>query len=233
MSEACVRRANHTRKRCAVLRKRAGLTTLEPSAPEMAFLRRPPAASADDAYEYERTGHLFVAVSALVHRNAFGVPEAAMISLTIPDFGNLTLAHLVLDYNGTLAVDGKLLDGVRDELALLSRRLELHVVTGNTYGDAADRLTGLNVKVTTLDARNQAAAKRHYVERLGSDYTAAIGNGRNDAPMLRTAALGIAVLGTEGSALGAITAADIVVRHVIDALGLLLHTKRLVATLRA
>jgi len=43
-----------------------------------------------------------------------------MIELTVPGFGALRLEHLVLDYNGTLAVDGKLLPGVRDALGALA-----------------------------------------------------------------------------------------------------------------
>ena len=45
-----------------------------------------------------------------------------MIALTIPGFGALELQHLVLDYNGTLAVDGKLIRGLRDDT--LRQRLE-------------------------------------------------------------------------------------------------------------
>ncbi|MEK6290565.1 MAG: hypothetical protein V4793_04085 [Paraburkholderia tropica] len=59
-----------------------------------------------------------------------------MIVIDIPGFRTLNLAHLVLDFNGTLAVDGRLLDGVGPRLAALARELDLHVVTGNTYGDA-------------------------------------------------------------------------------------------------
>lgn len=156
-----------------------------------------------------------------------------MISMTIPGFGTLLLEHLVLDYNGTLAVDGKLLEGVAERMTMLANEMTLHVVTGNTYGNAAERIAGLNCRVTCLAPDRQAEAKRHYVERLGADRTVAIGNGRNDAPMLKTAALGIAVLGTEGLASEAMTSADVLVRHTVDALGLLLNPRRLLASLRS
>jgi soluble P-type ATPase len=48
------------------------------------------------------------------------------------------------------------------------------------------------------------------VAALGADSTAAIGNGRNDAAMLRVARIGIAIVGPEGSASAAIAAADVV-----------------------
>jgi soluble P-type ATPase len=60
----------------------------------------------------------------------------------------------------------------------------------------------------------------------------AIGNGANDAAMLSTAALGIAVLGPEGTARESIEAADVVVTSIEIGLDLLLNPRRLVATLR-
>ena len=43
-----------------------------------------------------------------------------MIAHKIPGFGALRLEHLVLDYNGTLALDGRLLRGVRPRLRRLA-----------------------------------------------------------------------------------------------------------------
>ena len=50
--------------------------------------------------------------------------------------------------------------------------------------------------------------------------------------MLSAASLGIVVMGTEGTAIRALLAADIVVRGILDGLGLLCDPIRLVATLR-
>jgi len=36
-----------------------------------------------------------------------------MIEVAVPGFKNLALEYLVLDYNGTLAVDGMLVEGVK------------------------------------------------------------------------------------------------------------------------
>jgi soluble P-type ATPase len=160
-----------------------------------------------------------------------------MIRLEIPGFGSLALSYLVLDYNGTLAVDGYVLEGahaeLHEELNAIAEHLDIHVVTGNTHGDVETRLSGWNVQLACLPALGQAQAKLDYVEKLGASRTVAIGNGRNDAPMLRAAALGIAVLGSEGLAIDALKEADILVRHVVDGIGLLLHPTRLVASMRA
>lgn len=156
-----------------------------------------------------------------------------MIKLDIPGFGNLSLSHLVLDYNGTLAVDGQVLEGAHEGLVTIAEHLEIHVVTGNTHCDVETRLSGWNVRLTCLSATGQAQAKREYVEKLGANQTVAIGNGRNDAPMLRAAVLGIAVLGSEGLAIDAVKDADILVRNVVDGLELLLYPTRLISSMRA
>ncbi|HTR05808.1 MAG TPA: hypothetical protein VMJ11_03950 [Paraburkholderia sp.] len=156
-----------------------------------------------------------------------------MITIDIPGFGTLRLTHLILDFNGTLAVDGRILPGIATRMAALANDLNLHVVTGNTHGDAQDQLRDCAAEVVCLAATGQAQAKRDYALSLGQSGVVAIGNGRNDALMLKQSALGIAVLGTEGLAADALAAADIVVRHAEEGLDLLLKPKRLIATLRA
>ena len=156
-----------------------------------------------------------------------------MIPLHIPGFRDLSLDHLVLDFNGTLAEDGVLISGVRPLVAGLTGALQVHVVTADTFGRAAEQLAGLPVRLTVLPAGDQAEAKLRYVQELDVDRVAAIGNGRNDRMMLEAAALGIAVIQREGGAFVAIAAADVVVTSILDALELLGHPKRLVATLRS
>jgi soluble P-type ATPase len=52
-----------------------------------------------------------------------------MMEINIPGLKALRLTHLVLDFNGTLACDGKVLEGVRERLEALARELEIHVLT--------------------------------------------------------------------------------------------------------
>jgi len=156
-----------------------------------------------------------------------------MLDLTIPGFGRLEITDAVCDYNGTLAADGLLLDGVHERIQRLSRQLRVHVVTADTFGSATRELQRLRCELVILDAGNQAEAKRDFVQGLGAAYVVAIGNGRNDRMMLEAAALGIAVCGAEGAAAETLQVADVVVNRIVDALDLLLHPKRLLATLRA
>ena len=68
-----------------------------------------------------------------------------MIELDIPGRGNFKLEHLVLDVNGTIAKDGRLLDKVAKPLVALKDRLTLHLLTADTYGkqDNLDLMLGM------------------------------------------------------------------------------------------
>lgn len=154
-----------------------------------------------------------------------------MLQIDIPGFGDLRLEYLVLDYNGTLALDGALLPGVEERLRELAGKLEVHVVTADTFGTARAALSGLPCRIAVLESREQSAAKRAYVQRLGASASACIGNGRNDRMMLAAAARAIAVLQAEGAA-AALLAAHVVAPTIADALDLLIHPLRLIATLR-
>jgi len=156
-----------------------------------------------------------------------------MIEIDVPDFRALRLQHLVLDYNGTLAVDGQLLPSVADMLTQLAQRLQIHVVTADTFGMAAAQLAALPVQVLVLPTAAQADAKLAFVTGLGPEQVVAIGNGRNDRKMLEAAALGIALIQREGGAVEALVSADLVAASIADALDLLQNPKRLIATLRS
>lgn len=155
-----------------------------------------------------------------------------MIVVDIPGHGRLELMHLVLDYNGTLAADGVLLEGVTDLLRELATRLTIHVITADTFGQAVTALAGMPVSLVIAPAHDQDLAKLDYVTALGVDHVVAIGNGRNDRRMLGAAALGVAVVQREGAATETLRNSDIVCTSILDALGLLRDPRRLVATLR-
>jgi len=156
-----------------------------------------------------------------------------MIDVRIPGFCRLRLTHLVLDYNGTIALDGKPIAGVRKRLAALSARLSIHVLTADTFGTAAKSLAGLPLTLHVLARSGQDRAKLRCVEALGASRAVCIGNGRNDRLMLHAAALGIVLLEREGAARESLLAADIAVARIDEALDLLDNPLRLVATLRS
>lgn len=156
-----------------------------------------------------------------------------MISIDIPGFRSLDLAHLVMDYNGTLAVDGKLLPGVADLLRNLATNIAIHIITADTFGLVMEQLEGLPVEIIITPVIDQSEAKLRFISDLDADNVVAIGNGRNDRKMLNAAALGITVIQTEGSAVETLADADVVCLSILDALDLLTNPKRLIATLRS
>jgi soluble P-type ATPase len=135
----------------------------------------------------------------------------------------------VADFNGTLALDGVLLPGVGSRLRQLARMLEVTILTADTFGSARKALAGLPVEVRRV---RTGLEKRCFVSGLGRRGVVVLGNGRNDLSMFRSAALAIAVLGPEGSVPEVIELASVVVTDIRAGLDLLLHPKRLTATLR-
>jgi soluble P-type ATPase len=155
-----------------------------------------------------------------------------MIQIDIPGFGIVTLAHFVTDYSGTLSEDGRVLPEVKDKLNALSEQLKVHVITSDTFGMARKELEGVNCILHILEGEGHIVQKENYVLSLGPDSVVALGNGNNDATMLRAAKVGISVCLKEGVSVEALKAAKILVRSPIDAIDLLLNPKRLTATLR-
>lgn len=155
-----------------------------------------------------------------------------MIKHAIPGYGDIHIEHLVLDFSGTLSEDGRLLPGVRERLERLAEQARIHILTADTHGRAGEELHGLQASVHLLASKDHTAEKRRHVEDLGADHVFAVGNGNNDAGMLRAARIGVAVCLAEGCSGEAVAAADIIVRSPLDALDLLFNTNRLIATLR-
>jgi soluble P-type ATPase len=154
-----------------------------------------------------------------------------MITIDIPGRQLLQLKHLVTDYNGTIAEAGGLLAGVADRLRTLSERLHITVLTADTFGRVRAEMEDLPVDIVILDAGDEGVAKANFV-RTHATVTVALGNGFNDRLMLAEAALGLAVIQSEGAAAVTAQAADVWFRDVRDALDALLEPQRIVATLR-
>jgi len=155
-----------------------------------------------------------------------------MIAIDIPGHGKIEVKHLVLDYNGTLAIDGKLISGTRPLLENISRKLTIHVLTADTFGTSKKELTGINCNLKILKSSQQDIQKEGYLVRLAGEQVIAIGNGMNDSLMLKKADIGIAVVQKEGTSIKSLLCADIVCSNIIDALEMIIYTQRIVATLR-
>ena len=155
-----------------------------------------------------------------------------MIELNIPGRGIVQLQHLVCDVNGTLALDGQLPDGLAGALNALRDRLTLHLLTADTHGRQNLIDQQLNLRAVRIQPGHESGQKAEYVQALGAETVVAIGQGANDAEMLKAVALGICVLSKEGAAVETLVSADLVVVGIFDALELLDKPLRIVASLR-
>ena len=155
-----------------------------------------------------------------------------MIEINIPGRGTYTIENLILDLNGTIALDGRIIRGVGEKLTKLSRKLDVIVVTADTNKNAEKLVKDLNVSLYKIKEANENHQKLELLLGKGKDNTMSIGNGCNDVSMLKESAIGICVLGKEGASREAMMASDLEVPAINDALDLLLKPHRLRATLR-
>ena len=156
------------------------------------------------------------------------------IQFTVPGVRSFDLQHIVFDLNGTLAFNGHISEESVALLEQLCRLARLYVITADTHGTAPliRKRLGHSVRVEVLAGEETAKEKRQLVQTLGSDLTAALGNGANDMEMLDESVLSFAILGREGCYTPLLTKADIVVSDIHDALEMLLNPDRIRATLR-
>jgi P-type E1-E2 ATPase len=155
-----------------------------------------------------------------------------MIEVNIPGRGVVFLEHLVCDVNGTIAIDGELIEGIPRIISELKDRLEIHLLTADTHGRQEFIDQKLNLKAVRVHPGDEKIQKANYINRLGSDRVVAIGQGANDASMLKKSAIGICVFSPEGTALETLNSADLIVPDIFSAFGLLQNPLRLVASLR-
>ena len=155
-----------------------------------------------------------------------------MIEMDIPGRGMLHIEHLVFDVNGTLAVDGQLIDGVQAHFEALREQVSIHLITADTHGRQAEIDQQLDLQAHRLERGQESTQKADFVRSLDPEKVIAIGQGANDAGMLREAIIGICVLSPEGTAVSALQSADILAPGILAALELLENPKRLVASLR-
>jgi soluble P-type ATPase len=146
------------------------------------------------------------------------------------------LFNMILDLNGTITVDGSFVDGVVERLKEISEIMDVYVLTADT-GQTLDQLTDqlvedCGIKIHKLESGRGDLQKLVFLEKLGRDETVAIGNGCNDALMLREAKLGLCVIGKEGASSDALMAGNAVFLNICDALDIFLKPKRMIATLR-
>lgn len=156
-----------------------------------------------------------------------------MIKTQIPGWGELAIENLILDFNGTIAKDGRVLDGVKELLEKIhDQGVTIYIVTADTNGTVMEECAKLPVEVKIFDSDTVARDKRCLCQSLGCERTASIGNGKNDIQVFPVSVFSIAVIGNEGTYTKSAMQADVLVTDICNALELLLSPNRMTATLR-
>ncbi len=155
-----------------------------------------------------------------------------MIKIAIPGKSEYIFKYAFFDLNGTLAVDGIIKISTFNLLNKLCDKLDVYVITADTFGVAEKLFKNSKVKLIKLQSDNGSQEKNEIISKFGKDNIVAFGNGYNDHLMLANAKLSIIVLQEEGLCIESLKNADILVKDIDDGINLLLNEKRLIATLR-
>ena len=155
-----------------------------------------------------------------------------MISIKNLGMQPLEICNLVLDFNGTIATDGKIIAEIKDQItAIKAQRVNVYCLTADSYGTATPQCEANGIEVKSFPLAEAGKEKAKIVDSLEGQ-SMVVGNGLNDIPMLDAADMAVAVIGPEGCCAKLINHADIVVTSIFDALDLLLKPTRAKGLLR-
>lgn len=155
--------------------------------------------------------------------------DSAFLRLPVAEGVIMPFSDLVFNYSGTLSQDGILLPGIAQRLRDMAKIIRVSVLTADTFGKAVRQLGDLPIDVKVVRTGTE---KADFVRRLGPERVIAIGNGRNDVPMMSIAGLSVAVIGPEGAAGELLRVARVVVTDIHHALDLIIYPLRCKAVLR-
>ena len=109
-----------------------------------------------------------------------------MIRIDVPGREIIEIEHVVLDYNGTIAFDGQIIEGAARRIRELCRSARVYVLTADTYGTVRAQCDGLGVEIKTFPRANASECKEEIVRALGGKVADALGEDREAAGMCGT-----------------------------------------------
>jgi soluble P-type ATPase len=154
-----------------------------------------------------------------------------MILIERPGQEPLEIEYLLIDFEGTLAMDRRVHPKAKDKINLLSKRLKIYIFAKEEKERVEEVLKRVKAEIVFLNRGEASKQKLELIQRLGAFRTAVIGNGIDDLSIMKEAALGMVILGKEGTSGVLIQIANLVFTDVIDALDFLLKPLRQRATL--
>lgn len=155
-----------------------------------------------------------------------------MIELNIPGYKKINIDNIVFDYNGTLAVDGRLMESIKEKLIEISKYVKPYIITADTFGTVRKNFEDIDVEIKIISKENGSIDKLNLIKQLGANSTIAVGNGNNDELMLRESVIGVSILGSEGLSTKALLASDIIINDIKDIFDMIINKKKMIATLR-
>ncbi len=147
-----------------------------------------------------------------------------------PGKGKITLDTIILDLNGTLAIEGNLVDVVIKRIEKLKTLgFKIYLFTGDQRGNAVIQAKKLGIDVViTKNTQEKALASK----KFNKNTTVAIGNARIDIGTFENSRIRIATLQKEGIHREILEHVDIIVPSINDALDLLINVDSFNATMR-
>ena len=155
-----------------------------------------------------------------------------MINIEIPGYGNLHIKNVLIDYNGTIASEGKLIPSLKNIIEKLSKKVNLYVITADTFGTVSKEIENFSIEIIKIEKENERQQKLEALKKLGSQNTISYGNGNNDKLIIKESVIGICIMGDEGCSRETLEEADLVINSIEKGLLLLLDENKLKATLR-
>lgn len=152
--------------------------------------------------------------------------------IEIPNDDNLDIKNIVFDFNGTIAISGKIIDGVFDKIIKLSENFNISIVTADTFGSVKKIFKDTNINIHIISKDNGSLDKMNYIKKIGALNTIALGNGNNDSMMLSKAKIGISILNQEGLSLEALKSSNILLKDINDFFKMIEEPKKFIAILR-
>ncbi len=158
-----------------------------------------------------------------------------MKEVKIPGFGNLELKNVILDVNGTIQFKGKISWKLKKKIRDLKKKYVIYLLSADTRGNLEGIARKLGVSHIKIDSEgtSESEAKNRVLEQLGRQVTVAMGNGNNDALMLKNAIIGICIIGSEGASKECVKNSDVIMLSPLNAIDFLLDDKLMIATLRS
>ncbi len=154
-----------------------------------------------------------------------------MIRIERPGLSPVEIEFVLIDLEGTLAIDRRVHPKAKDKINLLSKRARIYILTKEKKELIEENLRKVKAEIVYFAESGSSQRKLDLLHQLGPARCVAIGNGADDAAMIKEAAIGISIIGKEGSAGEAVRNSDLVFTDILDALEFLLKPLRQKTTL--